>query len=402
MTATWPEVPPHPGPLAGVRVLDLSRVLAGPYAAMVLADLGADVIKVERPVVGDDTRHWGPPFHGADATYFLSVNRNRRALAVDLSMPDGLALVARLAAAADVVLENFLPRHFRTLGLEGVRSASTATWVSVRGAGSDGLDGEKPGYDVMAQARSGLMHVTGSAEGPATKVGVAIADVITGLHAAVAAVAGVAARARGGAAPRVEVPLLESMIAALVNQSAAALNGDIDPMRMGNDHPSVVPYGPLPTADVPLVIGAANDRQFASLTAVLGVPEAATDVRFTTNSDRVRNRDELRAVLVDRLSRRPAAEWAEALAAAGVPSAPVNTIAGALVDPHVAATGIVTETDHAGEPVRVVGSPFLVDGRRPAVRTGPPAIGADTDEILAALGLSPAEIDDLRGRGVVA
>ncbi|MGH3745147.1 MAG: CaiB/BaiF CoA transferase family protein [Mycobacteriales bacterium] len=402
MTPSWPEVPAHAGPLGGVRVLDLSRVLAGPYAAMVLADLGADVIKVERPVVGDDTRHWGPPFHGGDATYFLAVNRNRRALAVDLATPDGLALVARLAAAADVVIENFLPRHFRKLGLDAVKSASDATWVSVRGAGSNGTDGENPGYDVMAQARSGLMHVTGTPEGPATKVGVAIADVVTGLHAAVAAVAGVAARARGGSAPTFEVPLLESMIAALVNQSSAALNGGVDPMRMGNEHPSVVPYGPLPAADVPLVVGAANDGQFAAFTRVLGLPDLAVDPRFATNRDRVEHRAELLPLLVSRLVTRNAADWAVDLATAGVPSAPVNTVADALVDPHVAAAGLVVGTTHAGEPVRVVGSPFLVDGTRPVVRSGPPPIGADTDEILAGLGLTAAEVEDLRGRGVVA
>ncbi|HEX7355479.1 MAG TPA: CaiB/BaiF CoA-transferase family protein [Mycobacteriales bacterium] len=402
MTASWPDAPPHPGPLSGVRVLDLSRVLAGPYAAMVLSDLGADVIKVERPAVGDDTRHWGPPFHGPDATYFLSVNRNRRALAVDLSQPEGLAVVKRLADGADVVLENFLPRHLRKMGLDAVRDESRSTWVSVRGASSNGIDGENPGYDVMAQARSGLMHITGAADGPATKVGVAIADVVTGLHAAVAAVAGVAARARGGAAPTIEVPLLESMIAALVNQSAAALNGGIDPMRMGNEHPSVVPYGPLPTADVPLVIGAANDGQFQAFTRVLGRPDLATDPRFATNRDRVENRAVLLPLLVSLLVARPAADWAAELVRAGVPSAPVNTVADALADPHVAAAGLVVESQHDGTPVRLVASPFLVDGVRPSVRTGPPAIGADTDEVLAGLGFSATAIDDLRGRGVVA
>jgi formyl-CoA transferase/CoA:oxalate CoA-transferase len=402
VTAAWPDVPPHAGPLGGVRVLDLSRVLAGPYAAMVLADLGADVIKVERPGVGDDTRHWGPPFHGDDATYFLAVNRNRRALAVDLTTPDGLAVVTRLARAADVVFENFLPRHLRAFGLEEVRAATSATWISVRGAGSNGTDGEKPGYDVMAQARSGLMHVTGTPDGPATKVGVAIADVVTGLHAAVAAVAGVAARARGGQAPKVEVPLLESMIAALVNQSAGALNGGVDPMRMGNDHPSVVPYGPLPAADVPLVIGAANDGQFAAFTRVLGIPELSTDPRFASNRDRVQNRAALLPLLVGRLVTRNAAEWAVELASAGVPSAPVNTVADALADPHVVAAGLVVDSTHDGQPIRVVGSPYLVDGVRPAVRSGPPAIGADTDEILTGLGMTPAEVEDLRGRGVVA
>jgi crotonobetainyl-CoA:carnitine CoA-transferase CaiB-like acyl-CoA transferase len=395
--SAWPVLPPHPGPLGGVRVLDLSRVLAGPYAAMVLADLGADVIKVERPGAGDDTRSWGPPFHGPDATYFLSVNRNRRAVGIDISTPDGLAVIATLARAADVVLENFLPRHLRSLGLADLRSSVDATWVSIRGAGSDGPDGELPGYDVMAQARSGLMHVTGPADGEATKVGVAISDIVAGLHAAVGALAGVIASDRTGTAPRIEVPLLESTVAALVNQTAAALVGGADPVRMGVEHPSVVPYGPLPCADAPLVVGAGNDRQFASLAAVLGL---ADDPRFAANAGRVAHREELRALLVARLARKPAAEWAGLLAAAGVPSAPVQSVREALADPQVA--GLLVETEHDGEPVTLVGSPYLLDGVRPVVRSGPPALGRDTDEVLTGLGLSAADVETLRTRGVVA
>ncbi len=399
MAGDWPDVAPHPGPLGGVRVLDLSRVLAGPYAAMVLADLGADVIKLEKPGRGDDTRHWGPPFHGPDATYYLAINRNRRAIAVDIAAPDGLALVARLAAAADVVLENFLPRHMRSLGIDQLRSASQATWVSIRGAGSNGPDGDKPGYDVMAQARSGLMHVTGPVDGEASKVGVAVADVLAGLHAAVAAVAGVAARARGGVAPTIEVPLLESMIAALVNQTSAALVGGVSPRRLGNEHASVVPYGPMPCADVPLVIGAGNDTQFAALARVIGLPD---DPRFATNALRVENREALRLLIEERLATRTAGEWAALLSDVGVPSAAVNTVDGALADPHVLASGIVVETDHDGEPIRLVGSPYLVDGVRPAVYAGPAAIGRDTTSVLAGLGLSDTEITELYDRGVVA
>ncbi len=394
----WPDVSPHPGPLGGVRVLDLSRVLAGPYAAMVLADLGADVIKVERPGTGDDTRRWGPPFHGPDATYFLAINRNRRAIALELSTPDGLAIAAGLAAAADVVLENFLPRHLRSLHLDELRDRVPGTWVSIRGAGSDGPDGEQPGYDVMAQARSGLMHVTGPLGGEPTRVGVALGDVIAGLHAALAAAAGVAARARGRPAPKIEVPLLESTVAALVNQTSAVLVGGLDPTRMGNEHLSITPYGPLPCADVPLVVGAGNDRQFASLAAVLGLSELPDDPRFATNAARVAHRAELHALLVGRLATRTAAEWARELAAAGVPSAPVQSVAAALADPQLAR--LVVETEHAGEPIRTVASPYLVDGVRPAVRSGPPVLGRDTDEVLHGLGLSDADVEDLRTRGV--
>jgi len=284
----WPDAPPPVtvGPLSGVRVLDLSRVLAGPYAAMVLSDLGADVIKVERPGTGDDTRAWGPPFHGPDAVYFIAVNRNRRSLAVDLHTDAGRAVVSTLAAHADVVLENFLDRQLRDLGLDAVRAACPeTTWVSVRGAGSDGPDGGQPGYDVMVQARSGLMSITGPVDGPPSKVGVAIADVVAGLHAAVAALAGVASRARGaGRAPRIEVPLLESTLAALVNQAANVLVANVDPGRMGNDHPNLAPYGPVACRDRDLVLGAGNNRQFAKLVRAVSQRSLRTRASSRTRS----------------------------------------------------------------------------------------------------------------------
>ena len=393
----WPLAPPAPGPLGGLRVLDLSRVLAGPYAAMVLADLGADVIKVERPGGGDDTRSWGPPFHGTDATYFLAVNRNRRSLALDLASGDGQLLVGVLAAHADVVVENFLPRHLRALGLDRIREASTrAVWVSVRGAGADGPDGELPGYDVMAQARSGLMQVTGQPDGPPTKVGVAIADVVTGLYAAVAALAGVLGR-RDGPAARIEAPLLESALAALTNQATNHLVAGLDPGRMGNEHPNLVPYGPVPCADRMLVLGAGNDRQFADLAAAIGL-----EVRpgWSTNAGRVADRQALHAAMQRCLGRRPAADWSAALNAAGVPCAVVNSVAEAFADPHVAATDLVQEVDHPAGPVRLVGSPLRIDGRRPAIRSAPPAVGEHTGQLLAGLGLDGAAIRALHRRGV--
>ncbi|MDP9434496.1 MAG: CoA transferase, partial [Actinomycetota bacterium] len=261
----WPDLEPRPGPLSGVRLLDLSRVLAGPFCCTVLADLGADVLKVERPGAGDDTRGWGPPFHGDDATYFFAANRDRRSLTLDLRADPGRAVVARLVEAADVVVENFLPRHLEVLGLAELREQAAAVWVSVRGAGSDGPDGDLPGYDVMAQARSGLMSVTGT-EGP-TKVGVAVADVVSGLYAAVGAVAGLVARRP----LRVEVGLLEAAVSMLVNQASSALVAGVVPGPTGNDHPSIAPYGPVPCADRALVIGAGNDGQFAALAAAVGL-----------------------------------------------------------------------------------------------------------------------------------
>jgi crotonobetainyl-CoA:carnitine CoA-transferase CaiB-like acyl-CoA transferase len=384
----WPSAAPTTGPLAGVRVLDLSRVLAGPYCCMVLADLGADVLKVERPGLGDDTRHWGPPFHGDDAAYFFSVNRDRRSVTLDLTHPAGRAVVRRLSQEADVVVENFLPRHLAALGLAELREATTAVWVSVRGAGGDGPDGDKPGYDVMAQARSGLMSVTGTTE--PTKVGVAVADVVTGLYAAVGAVAGLVARRP----LRVEVGLLEAAVSMLVNQASNALVGGTAPTFAGNDHPNITPYGPVPCSDRPLVVGAGNDAQFAALCAAVGL---AAPARWTTNAGRVADRTALTAELSAVLRQRTAGEWAEVLGRAGVPCAVVQDLASLPDDPQLQATGQVQLVDHPAGPVRVVGSPYRLDGVRPAVRRAPPLLGEHTTEVLTALGLSAEQVEEVVG-----
>jgi crotonobetainyl-CoA:carnitine CoA-transferase CaiB-like acyl-CoA transferase len=391
----WPEAPPGAGPLRGTRVLDLSRVLAGPYCCMVLADLGADVLKVERPVVGDDTRHWGPPFHGDDAAYFFAVNRDRRSVTLDLGTPGGRAVVGRLVEAADVVVENFLPRHLTALGLDGLRESASAVWVSVRGAGGDGPDGSLPGYDVMAQARSGLMSVTGTT-GP-TKVGVAVADVVSGLYAAVGALAGLVAQGRGpGAGPalRVEVGLLEAAVTMLVNQAANALVGGQVPVHTGNDHPNIAPYGPVPCADRPLVVGAGNDAQFAALCEATGLAPAPG---WATNAGRVADRLALAEALAAVLMTRRAGEWVEVLAAVGVPCAVVQTLGDLPGDPQIAASGLIQTVDHPAGAVRVVGSPMRLDGVRPRVRRAPPLLGQHTDEVLRALGLSDAQVGQVTG-----
>ena len=379
----WPAAVGLAGPLAGVRVLDLSRVLAGPYAAMVLADLGADVIKVERPGVGDDTRHWGPPFHGDDAAYFFSVNRDRRSVALDLTTAAGQLVVGRLVRDADVVLENFLPRHLAALGLVELRDQAAAVWVSVRGAGGDGPDGDKPGYDVMAQARSGLMSVTGTT-GP-TKVGVAVTDVVTGLYAALGAVAGLVARRP----LRVEVGLLEAAVSALVNQASNALVGGVVPTWAGNDHPNLVPYGPVPCADTALVLGAGNDPQFAALCAAVGVvPEPA----WSTNAGRVADRAAVASALASAFGTRTARDWVPLLDAVGVPCAPVQDIGQLRTDPQLVATGQLQPVGHPAGPVVLVGSPYRLDGVRPRIRLAPPLLGQHTVEVLAALGLSEDQI----------
>jgi len=382
----WPVEAPAPGPLGGVRVLDLSRVLAGPYAAMVLADLGADVLKVERPGLGDDTRRWGPPFHGADAAYFFSVNRDRRSLTLDLSGPPGALVASRLAEAADVVIENFLPRHLVALGLADLRSRTSAVWVSVRGAGGEGPDADKPGYDVMAQARSGLMSVTGTSE--PTKVGVAVTDVVTGLYAAVGALAGLLARRP----LRVEVGLLEAAVSTLVNQASNALVGGVVPTFAGNDHPNIAPYGPVPCADAPLVLGAGNDAQFAGLCAAVGL---APEPGWATNAGRVADRIALADALALVLAGRTAGDWAQVMDAAGVPCAPVQHVGQLAQDAQLVADGLLQTVPHPAGEVTVVGSPYRLDGVRPRVRRAPPLLGEHTTQVLTALGLSVEQVQEV-------
>jgi len=382
----WPVEAPAPGPLGGVRVLDLSRVLAGPYAAMVLADLGADVLKVERPGLGDDTRRWGPPFHGADAAYFFSVNRDRRSLTLDLGRPPGALVASRLAQAADVVIENFLPRHLVALGLADLRSRTSAVWVSVRGAGGEGPDADKPGYDVMAQARSGLMSVTGTSE--PTKVGVAVTDVVTGLYAAVGALAGLLARRP----LRVEVGLLEAAVSTLVNQASNALVGGVVPTFAGNDHPNIAPYGPVPCADAPLVLGAGNDAQFAGLCAAVGL---APEPGWATNAGRVADRIALADALALVLAGRTARDWSQVLDAAGVPCAPVQHVGQLAQDAQLVADGLLQTVPHPAGEVTVVGSPYRLDGVRPRVRRAPPLLGEHTTQVLTALGLSVEQVQEV-------
>jgi crotonobetainyl-CoA:carnitine CoA-transferase CaiB-like acyl-CoA transferase len=382
----WPVRAAFPGPLSGTKVLDLSRVLAGPYCCMVLADLGADVLKVERPGLGDDTRRWGPPFHGDDATYFFGVNRDRRSIALDLTTLAGRAVVARLVQEADVVVENFLPKHLRALGLEQLRDSSSCVWVSVRGAGGEGPDAEKPGYDVMAQARSGLMSVTGTHE--PTKMGVAIADVVTGLYAAIGAVAGLASRGP----LKVEVGLLEAAIATLVNQGSSAFIGGVVPTPIGNSHPNLAPYGPFQCADTALVIGAGNDAQFRALCSVLDLDPSPM---WASNSGRVTDRPAMVAALEAVLTTRAAAEWAPLLTSAGVPCGVLQDLGSLPSDPQVLATGQLQSLPHPAGDVTVVGSPFRFDGVRPRVHDAPPTLGQHTREVLAALALSADQVEEV-------
>ncbi|NES13567.1 MULTISPECIES: CaiB/BaiF CoA-transferase family protein [Micromonospora] len=317
----------RPGPLSGLLVADFSRVLAGPYATMLLADLGADVVKVEGPG-GDDTRTWAPPVRDGVATYYLGVNRNKRSVVLDLADPGDLVLARRLAARADVMIQNFRPGALRRFGLDhaGVAAGNPRiVYASISGFGAAG-GADLPGYDLMVQAASGLMSLTGDADGPPYKAGVAVLDVIAGLHAAVGILAALRHRERTGVGQHVEVDLLSSALSGLVNHASAYVAGGVVPTRMGNAHPSIFPYEPLPTADGELVVIAGNDRQFRTLCQVLGVPELADDPRFRRNRDRTANRDALRPLLVERLRRRGGDEWFRELRAAGVPCSPINPL----------------------------------------------------------------------------
>jgi crotonobetainyl-CoA:carnitine CoA-transferase CaiB-like acyl-CoA transferase len=317
------------GPLDGVLVADFSRILAGPYATMLLADMGAEVIKVEGPK-GDDTRTWMPPVRDGVSTYYLGINRGKRSIALDLR-DDGDAGAAReLARRADVLIENFKPGGMERFGLgyDDVRAANPGiVYASITGFGS-GAGAHVPGYDLMVQAISGLMSLTGEPDGPPYRAGISVFDVMAGNHAVIGILAALRHREATGEGQKVEVNLLSSALTGLVNHSSAYAAGDVVPYRMGNAHPSVFPYEPLPTADNDLIVSAANDGQFRKLCEVLGSPGVADDPRFARNADRTANREELRPVLVERLATKGAVEWFDLLVAAGVPCGPINTIDG--------------------------------------------------------------------------
>jgi crotonobetainyl-CoA:carnitine CoA-transferase CaiB-like acyl-CoA transferase len=376
-------------PLAGVRVLDLSRVLAGPYATMVLGDLGADVLKIEHPERGDDTRHWGPPFVGGEAgdesAYFLSINRNKRSVGVDLKSPDGLERIRTLAAGADVVIENWKRGALEKMGLgyEALRERNPGlVYCSITGFGP-GPDQDRPGYDFLVQARGGVMGITGPEGGEPIKVGVAIADIVCGLHAVTAILAALHRRSETGAGTRVEVPLFESTLSWLANRAQGYLVSGEDSGRMGNAHPSVVPYQTFEAADKPVAVAVGNDAQFERLCKAIGREELATDERYARNRDRVDNRDGLITTLQEEFRKRSADEWVEAIRGAGVPCGPVNDLAAVFEDEHVLGSGILQEVDHptAGL-LKMLASPVLVDGERLPIRRPPPTLGQHTDEAM--------------------
>ncbi|MFG2640309.1 CaiB/BaiF CoA transferase family protein [Streptomyces sp. NPDC048370] len=380
-----------PGALSGIVVADFSRVLAGPYMTMLLADLGADVIKIERPGSGDDTRAWGPPFAEGEATYFLGVNRNKRSVALDLTDPADRDTARAIVDRADVLVENFRPGTMEKLGLghEDVRASNPGlVYCSVTGFG--GAEGAHlPGYDLLVQAMGGLMSVTGEPDGQGTKAGVALVDVITGLHAGLGILAALRHRERTGEGQRVEVSLLTSLLSALTNQSAAHLGAGVVPRAMGNRHPSIAPYEVFEGRDRPLVLAVGNDRQFRTLCVRLGLPALADDARFATNSARVAHREELVAALSGPLAERTADSWFEELTAAGVPCGPINDLAAAfdLADRLGLAPRVPAEAAGPGQVV----NPVTLGVTPPSYRAAPPRLGEHTAALLAELGRAPGD-----------
>jgi crotonobetainyl-CoA:carnitine CoA-transferase CaiB-like acyl-CoA transferase len=418
-SATAPDTTPggeRPGPLGHLRVLDLSRVLAGPWASQVLADLGADVIKVERPGLGDDTRRWGPPWlkdaSGAEtgeSSYFLSANRGKRSVTIDLAHPEGRALVRRLAAQADVLLENFRVGGLAGYGLGYDDLAALnprLVYCSITGFGQTGPSRHRAGYDFLLQGMGGLMSITGAPDGAPgggpMKVGVAVTDVMTGMYAATAVLAALAHRERTGLGQQVDLSLLDVQVAMLANQAQAYLTTGEAPGRLGNAHPSIVPYQAFAAADGHFVIAVGNDGQFARLCEVLGRHELAADPRFATNVARVEHRAELLALIEPALAARPAATWIAELEVADVPCGPINDLRQVFDDPQVRHRGMRLEVDHPlGGRVALVASPIRLSATPLPPPTAPPTLGQQTDEVLAELGLDEAEVAALREAGVV-
>ena len=380
------ETEPSRAPLEGILVADFSRVLAGPLATMTLADLGARVIKVERPGTGDDTRHWGPPFSATGATYFESVNRNKESLALDLGDPVDRGLARQLALRADVLVENFKPGGLAKLGLgyEALAEENPKlVYASISGFGSEGGK-DIPGYDFIVQALGGLMSITGDPDGEPYKAGVALVDVLTAKDATIGILAALIDRAATGRGRRIEVNLLSSLQGALANQAQAYLGAGVVPTRLGNDHPSIVPYQLLATASEPLAVAAGNDGQFGRLCAVIGSPELACDPRFATNADRVRNRDELVRLLEACLNGASAEIWQDRLVAAGVPAGRVASIGeGIEYAESLGLSPTIELRDASGAPAgRQIRHPITWTPAIPVRAQAPPALGEHTEEVL--------------------
>lgn len=391
---TQPEAGSTAGPLSGLVIADFSRVLAGPLATMMLADLGADVIKIERPGSGDDTRAWGPPFDPAgDSSYFLSVNRNKRSVVLDLADPDDQRVAHRIAGEADVLIENFRPGVMERFGLDydSLRTQHPGlVYCRISGFGEGG-GRDLPGYDFLVQAMSGLMSITGTAKSGPLKTGVAVLDVIVGLHASIGILAALQHRATTGQGQMVDVNLMSAGLATLVNQASNYLTGGVLPGRLGNDHPNIAPYGAFRTGSEPIALAVGNDRQFQELCRVLECPETAEDDRWRTNRARVEHRQALVTIIEDRLARRPRDEWVQLLRDARVPCGPIHNIDEAIAfGREIGLQPVVSLARPDGLTVDTVANPIGLSRTPCAYRSPPPRLGEHTEEVRAALSVGVA------------
>ena len=384
------ETNPRSGPLDGLLIADFSRVLAGPYCTMLLGDLGATVIKVESPA-GDDTRSWMPPERDGVATYYMAINRNKRSVILDFNNPADLRLAHELTARADVFIENFKPGGLKRFGLdyEAVQQRNPGIiYASISGFGT-AQGASLPGYDLIVQAMSGLMSLTGDPDGPAYRSGISVFDVMAGLHATIGILAALNHRNSSGEGQHVEVSLFATALSGMVNQTTAYVAGDVIPSRMGNAHPSLFPYEPLPTADLDLIIAAGNNGQFSKLCEILGCPELPRDQRFATTKDRNRNREALRPLLVERLRTRTAQEWFRMLTAAGVPCGPINNVEGGIAFAREIGLHPVVEVGEGDDAVPMIRHPISFSLTPPRHELPPPALGQDNEQIRAWLSQSP-------------
>jgi succinate--hydroxymethylglutarate CoA-transferase len=394
------------GALEGVRVLDLTRILAGPLCTQMLGDMGADVIKVEPVGSGDDTRTWGPPFAAGESAYFLGVNRNKRSITLNMAAKPGQALLAKLIEKSDVLVENFKVGTLEKWGFGNdwlTQHAPAVVRCSITGYGSTGPKAPLPGYDFILQAESGLMSICGEPEGTPMKYGVAIVDIVTGMLACNSILAALNARHRTGRGQRVEVSLFDSSLAMLANVASNHLVSGKDARRFGNGHPNIVPYTAYPTADAMIAVAVGNDAQFAKFCGALGKPEWANDPRYTRNPDRVTNRDTLDAMIVDALKTNVADAWLSKLTAAGIPCGRINSVAQALRDPHTVAREMVRTVKHptAGE-LQMLGIPFRFSDTPASVRRPPPMLGQHTEQVLRdELGLTAERISALRAEKII-
>jgi crotonobetainyl-CoA:carnitine CoA-transferase CaiB-like acyl-CoA transferase len=398
-------------PLAGIKVLDISRVLAGPWCGQMLADMGADVIKVERPGCGDDTRHWGPPWLAGseESAYYLCANRGKRSVTVDMAKPEGQALIKQMAADSDVVIENFKVGGLKKYGLDyaSLKALNPGlVYCSITGFGQESPYAHRAGYDFMIQAMGGIMSLTGKPDeepgGGPVKSGVAFTDIFTGLYAANAVLAALYQRRDTGVGCHIDMALMDVQVGVLANQALNYLTSGNVPQRLGNAHPNIVPYQAFATQDGHMIVAVGNDEQFKRFCSVLSLPALADDPRFATNGMRVQHRDQLVPVLEAALAQRPTDDWLARFEAVGVPGGPINTLDRVFDDAHVKARGLKQTLPHsqAGQ-VDLVANPIRMNGQSISASTAPPYLGEHTDDVLTGIGITPEQRQALRNAGII-